>query len=128
MKHEYLTPFSTVAMFVVVLLVGDSGLALADRLTHYRVTIDNLTDQPLSSPVAITHQGSVDILQVGEAALAKPETIAEAGQVTQVIDIEAPVTPKGATTFMIIARPGDRLSLTTEAPCANAGFASLNRA
>ncbi len=46
MKHEYLTRFSTVAMFVVVLLVGDSGLALADRLTHYRVTIDNLTDQP----------------------------------------------------------------------------------
>lgn len=141
MKRKYLTPSSGIAMLFVMLLVCDSGVVLANRMAHYRVTIDNLTRQPLSPPVVATHQGILNMFKVGAPATAELEAIAEdgnqipmfdlfsnAGKVTQVIDINAPLAPKKATTFRIMARPGDRLSLATMVICTNDGFTGLNRA
>lgn len=127
MKHEYLTPFSTVALLFLVLLVGDSGVALADRVAHYRVTIDNFTGQPLSPPVAVTHQDSLNMLEVGALASAESEAIADSVKVTQVISVDEPLAPKEATTFRIMAHPGDRLSLATRVRCTSDEFAGLNR-
>lgn len=133
MKREHLTPFPSIAMLFVLLLVCDPGVALADRVAHYRVTIDNLTGQLYSPPVAVTHQGSLDLSQVGAAASVEPGGIAgdgkkNTGKVTQVIDVEAPLAPKKAATFKIMARSGDRLSLAPMVNCANGGITALNRA
>jgi hypothetical protein len=80
MKCEHLTPFPSLAMLFVLLLVCGPGVALADRVAHYRVTIDNLTGQPFSPPVAVTHQGSLDVSQVVATASAEPGGTAEDGK------------------------------------------------
>jgi hypothetical protein len=141
MKLKYLTPSSGIAVLFVLLLVCDSGVVLADRMAHYRVTIDNLTGQPFSPPVAATHQGTLNMFKAGAPASAELEAIAEDGnqipmfdlfsnarKVTEAIDVDAPLVPKKATTFRIKARPGDRLSLATMMICTNDGFTGLNRA
>ena len=133
MKREYLTPSSSIAMLFVLLLVCDPGVALADRVAHYRVTIANLTGQPLSPPVAVTHRGSLTLSEVGTSAVAEPEGIDEdgkhnAGKVTQVVDVDAPLAPKKSATFRIMARSGDRLSLAPMVNCANGEITALNRA
>lgn len=141
MKRKYLTPLSVIAMPIVMLLVCNSGVVLADRMAYYRVTIDNFTGQPFSPPVAATHQGTLNMFNVGSPAAAELEAIAEDGnqvpmiglfsdgsKVTEVIDIGAPLAPKKAATFKIMARPGDRLSLATMLICTNDGFTGLKRA
>jgi len=140
MKHKYLTPYPGIAMLLVLLLVCDSGLALDDRMAHYRVTIDNLSVQPLSPPVVATHQDSLSIFKVRAPSSAELQAIAEDGnqtpmyellsnskQVTEVIGIGAPLAPKEATSFYIMALPGNRLSLATMVLCTNDGFTGLNR-
>jgi len=140
MKHKY-TTYPNIAMLFVLLVLCDSGFAIDDRMAHYRVTIDNLTGQPLSPLVAATHQGDLSMFNVRGHASAELEAIAEEGnqlpmfdllsnarQVTEVIDIGAPLAPKQATTFRISARPGNRLSLATMVICTNDGFTGLNRA
>jgi len=81
------------------------------------------------------------MFKVEAPASAELEAIAEDGneipmfdlftkssKVTQVIDIGAPLAPEKATTFRIMARPGDRLSLATMVICTNDGFTGLDRA
>lgn len=140
MNLKYFTPYSGSALLVLSLLISDSGLAHNDRIAHYSVTIDNLTAQPLSPPVAVTHQGNLSLFKVRAPASAELEAIAEEGnqapmldllsnarQVTEVIDIGSPLGPKQATTFRISASPGDRLSMATMLICTNDGFTGLNR-
>ena len=140
MKLKYLTPFSGIAMLFGLLLVCDSGAVLADDRAHYSVTIENLSGQPFSPPVVATHQGTLYMFNERGPASAELEAIAEDGnqipmfnlfsndkQVTKVIDIGTPLAPKKATTFRIMTRPGDRLSLATMMICTNDGFTGLNR-
>ncbi|MEM7114524.1 MAG: spondin domain-containing protein [Chloroflexota bacterium] len=123
--------------------VGTSG-------GHYRVTIENLvTGQPISPPVAATHNPSVGIFAVGELASDELEAIAENGDqsgmaallggvagVTDVVDVGRPLTPAGSTAagfsdtvaFNIYAHPGDVFSFAGMLICTNDGIVGLNRA
>ena len=123
--------------------------------THtYEVTITNLTDgQPLSPPVAVTHNPRSILFRVGGTASPAIEAIAEDGNqsvavdallasqavfpfVRDVVDVGQPLTPAGTTpagftdtvTFQIDAGRHDRLSIGTMLICTNDGFTGLDRA
>ena len=75
----------------------------------YEVTIENLsTGQPMSPPVAATHQKSISMFKVGKKASSQLETIAEDGnptpmfellstssKVTDVVNVGRPLTRQG---------------------------------
>lgn len=124
--------------------------ATATAAGHYRVTIENLTSgQPLSPPVATTHNPAVGIFAVGELASPEIEAMAENGDdaplaallggvaaVTAVVQVGQPLTPQGTAvgsfsdtaSFNIAAHAGDTLSIATMLICTNDGIAGLNRA
>lgn len=141
MKYKYLTPRPGIAMLLVSLFACHPGAVLADQLAHYRVTIDNLTGEPFSSPVAVTHEADLSMFPVKGAAPVEAEAMVKDGnrapmfdalsineQVTEVVDMGVPLAANEATTFSITARPGNRLSLATMVICNNDGFIGLNRA
>lgn len=140
MKNEYLKPHTGIAMLIVLLLAYLPGAVHADKLIHYRITIDNLTEQPFSPKIAVTHDADLGMYRKDGPVSAEPS--AENGnqqssmfdhlyndrQVTDVIGIGVPIAAKEATTFGITARPGNRLSLASMEVCTNKGFTGLNRA
>jgi hypothetical protein len=136
-------------MVVALILIFSTGVVHADDPLHYQVTIQNLTQgQPLSPPVAATHQGGILMFRVGDLASSELEAIAEDGnevpmfnlfdgsdEVTEAVDIGVPLTPNGtvvgsftdSATFDIMAQPGDKLSLATMLICTNDGFTGVDR-
>ena len=141
-----------IGMTLMLLLSALGSLAVhADddlSLVTYRVTIHNLAGgQPLSPPIAATHNRAVRVFQRGQMASPELEAIAEGGDtsllfdllddaagVTAVTEVGVPLTPNGhevgdftdTVTFDITARPGDRLSLATMLICSNDGFTGLD--
>ncbi|MEZ4728474.1 MAG: spondin domain-containing protein [Caldilineaceae bacterium] len=124
-------------------------------LATYQVTLQNLTaGQPFSPPVAVTHDGTVRLLDVGEPANDALAAIAQAGDpapmvellngltdgVTAVVNVGQPLAPQGATatvegatitntvTFTITAAPGEYLSLAAMLICTNDGLVGLDSA
>lgn len=140
---------ASLALLAVIVLAGSgSAVDASPPLRTYRVTLTNLTHgQPFSPGVAVTHNGSTNVFEVGELASNGIEAIAEDGNeapavaevtgapgVTDVHDIARPLTPSGRTvgpftdniTFEIMAHPGDRLSLAVMLICTNDGFTGLD--
>lgn len=133
---------------VALVLSASAALAQGPGLVNYRVTIQNLSaNQPLSPPVAATHQKSIRMFQVSRFASDELAAIAQDGnqvpmadkfrnsnKVTQVVDVGQPLTRKGTTvgtftdsaTFEIQAAPGDKLSLATMLICTNDGITGLD--
>jgi len=113
----------------------------------YEVTIYNLSNQPLSPPVAATHDRSLSMFRMGGYASAGLEAIAENGDpslmfnrfdtadgATDAVNVGMPLTRYGTTvgdfmdnvTFQIDGQPGQRFSLATMLICTNDGFTGLN--
>jgi hypothetical protein len=151
MSLEYRRKTVIVVMSLALLLTVSAGATLAsdpDELVTYRITIKNLNrGQPLSPPVAATHQ-EMQMFQVGGMASEGLEALAEDGNqgvifdlfngsedVTEAINVGVPLTPYGqvvgdfedSVSFEISAHPGDRLSLATMLICTNDGFVGLDR-
>lgn len=151
MKFQRRTTALLISTALLLLLALGAGLAYADgpdEVVTYRVTIDNLASgQPLSPPVAATHQRGMHIFRIGHLASAELEAIAEDGNqgpmfnllsglagVTDAVDVGRPLTPRGkvvgdftdSVTFEIMGRPGDRFSLATMLICTNDGFTGLD--
>jgi hypothetical protein len=150
------TRFSTVAASAALILAFAIPAASGNGpdLRTYRITLVNLTDgQPLSPPVAATHDRHKRMFQVGRLASEELAAIAQAGNevpmfnlfngsenVTDAVDVARPLTPVGkvvdppgpigpfvdSATFEIMAEPGDRLSLATMLICTNDGFLGLD--
>ncbi len=141
--------FITLAVSAALtLFIGGAADAAGPPLRTYRVTIENMTEgQPFSPGLAATHRANTNLFEVGGMASAGIEAIAEAGNeapavamidgaagITDVFDINRPITPDGVTigdftdsfTFEITARPGDRLSLAVMLICTNDGFTGLD--
>jgi hypothetical protein len=142
MKNEYFKPYPGIALLFLLLLACLPGAVHADKLMHYRVTIDNLSEQPFSPNLAVTHDGDLRMYKKEGPASAELGAIVDNGNhqssmfdrlyndrhVTEVIDIGVPLAAKEATTFGITAQPGNRLSLASMVVCTNNGFTGLNRA
>ncbi len=135
---------------LLALAVASTGAAYADhpRFATYRVTLQNLTHgQPLSPPVAATHDDDLHMFEVGELATDELAAIAQDGNeipmfnlfngaedVTQTVDVGQPLTTRGkvvggftdSVTFTIKARRGDRFSIATMLICTNDGFTGLD--
>jgi hypothetical protein len=117
----------------------------------YRVTVQNVANQPWAPVVAATHRSGTHIYQVGGLASDEIATVAQMGnpaplhamlsgmpQVTQAVNVGHPIpgrgiqrTVDGATygdteTFEIRALPGDTLSLAGMLACTNDGFVGLD--
>lgn len=124
-------------------------------LSSYRVILENLTDgQPFSPPVAVTHNNSVRLLNVGAQASDALAAIAQdgnpapmvdllnsfTGDVTDVVNVGQPLAPLGSSvtadgapitdtvTFTITAAPGDYLSFVAMLICTNDGLVGLDSA
>ena len=128
---------------------GAVATVKVERLRTYRITVRNATDgQPLTPPLAATHNRAVSVFRKNGLTLPELELVAEDGdsgplaallggleQVTEVASAMAPLTPRGTTvgdftdtvSFEITAAPGDRLSLVSMLVCTNDGFAGLDR-
>lgn len=138
-----------VLMMVAALALGLLAPTASADDTHvitYEVTIENLSNQPLSPAVAATHVPGLGMWIPGELASAELIEIAENGNqipafdalsanpdVTSVVDVGVPLTPRGtevgdftdSVTFTIEGYPGDRLSLATMLICSNDGFTGV---
>lgn len=146
---------TTVALSASVVLgltvFAVTGLAKADSpstFRTYRVTlVDIAPGQPLSPPVAATHQRGTHLFSVGKSASDQLAAVAQDGNpqplvtaltgnpnVTRTINVGHPLTPQGRTvgtftdsvTFTITAHPGDRFSLASMLICTNDGFVGLD--
>lgn len=111
----------------------------------YEVTIENLTSaQPLTPPLAATHNGSFNFFDVGKAATFGIQEIAENGNLAplhteisthkQVSDViiaaspgPGPLMPGTSITFTIEADPGAPfVSFAAMLICTNDGFTGLD--
>jgi Spondin_N len=139
---------TTLVSALVLMAAGPRAFAQSSSLVTYRVTLANMTNsQPLSPPVAATHEAGIHMFEVGQMASEGIRAIAEDGeptpmfqalsaakQVTEAVNIGQPLARKGTTagnftdsvTFLIHARPGDRFSIATMLICTNDGFTGLD--
>jgi hypothetical protein len=151
MKLHYLNlSLTAIIMAAVGLLVALSVNAVdaVDEDATYRVTIQNLTEgQPLSPPVAATHNSNINLFARGSQASPELEAIAEDGDpaplfnflggsedVTEAVNVGMPLPTLGSTaggfsdavTFDIMSSAGDVFSLAAMLICTNDGFIGLN--
>ncbi len=137
-----------IALLLGLLVLGSSAVYAEPASATYKVTLQNLTKgQPLSPPVAATHQDGTHVFEVGKLATDQLAAIAQdgnekpafdllnaSGKATDVVDVGKPLTPSGkkvgdfsdTVTFMIKGAPGEKFSLATMLICTNDGFTGLD--
>ena len=132
----------------LLVTLGVNAVDAVDEDAMYQVTIQNLTEgQPLSPPVAATHNANISLFARESQASPELEAMAEDGDpsllfnlldgsedVTGVVNIGMLLTTLGSTvggfsdavTFDIMSSAGDKFSLATMLICTNDGFTGLN--
>ncbi len=128
-----------VAAVLALAAVAASPAAGQQNVT-YNVTIENLTSgQPFTPPVVAAHTGGADAFEVGQAASAELQAIAENGNndplvallggFTAVLDSAtgtAPIMPGGSATIAVEAPAGSLLSVVFMLICTNDGFSGVD--
>lgn len=111
-------------------------------LTTYQITLTNLTNgQPFASIIAVTHDQTVRLVNVGALASDALAALAQAGDATPMVTLlnglagvsavseaTAPLAAGESATFTINAAPGDFFSLAAMLACTNDGFVGLDSA
>jgi hypothetical protein len=106
----------------------------------YNVTIENLTStQPLTPPVVAAHSSQADVLEVGEAASAELQQVAENGNGDPLVTLlsgsdavfdvatgDAPIMPGESATVSVKAPAGSLLSAVMMLICTNDGFTGVD--
>ncbi len=157
MKPRRLPSAAAILTLLGLAVAATGALAVSaddeNELISFEVTLQNLTTgQPFSPPVAATHDEDLHMFQVGQLATDQLAAIAQDGNeqpmvdlfnslrlddeddVTAVVDVGRPLTPKGKTVglftdsvnFRISAHRGDRFSMATMLICTNDGFLGLD--
>lgn len=142
-----------VVMTAAVLALGIAAVPLSANRSHgvreYAVTVENLTpagSQPLSPPLLVVHSDRAHVWGVGEIATHPVAGLAEdadngpaisaygslpgvrsaATGVDRGATAAAPIAPGASQTYVVRARPGDRLSLLSMLVNTNDGFTGLD--
>jgi hypothetical protein len=127
-----------VATVLALAAVAASPAAGQQNVT-YSITIENLTNgQPFTPPVVAAHTSGMDVFEVGQAASAEVQAIAENGNndplvallggATTVLDSTAgtaPIMPGETATLSIQAPAGSLLSVVFMLICTNDGFSGV---
>ena len=125
-----------------IVAVAFAAPVAATEGATYRVTIENVTEgQPLTPPLLVSHDPSVDVFQLGQAASEGVKEIAENGNVMPLMDAltamdgvhevvagDAPVTAGSTQTLEIRANAGEVISWVSMLICTNDGFTGLDAA
>ena len=131
------------AIVLVVATTLSSGLAFAapsQQNVSYSVTIENLTSgQPFTPPVVVTHSAQADVFDVGQAASAEVQAVAENGNADPLQTLlgasdavfdtaagTAPIMPGESATITVEAPAGSVLSAIMMLICTNDGFTGVD--
>ena len=130
----------TMAVAAVALVAVAASPAAGQQTVTYNVTIENLTSgQPFTPPVVAAHTSGMDVFNVGQAASAEVQAIAENGNndplaallggSAAVLDSAsgtAPVKPGESATITVEAPSGSLLSVVFMLICTNDGFSGVD--
>ena len=128
-----------VAAFVAGLSLvanGPAATRAANGETTWNITVQNLTEgQPFSPPVVVVHDATADVLEVGSAASAGVQAIAEdgnpaplvaalegAGGIHDVTVFGGPILAGTSATVMVSGPSGSLVSIVGMLICTNDGF------
>ncbi len=128
-----------VAAVLALAAVAASPAAGQQNVT-YNVTIENLTSgQPFTPPVVAAHTSGADAFEVGQAAAAELQAIAENGNNDPLVALlglsadvldsatgTAPVMPGESATITLAAPAGSLLSVVFMLICTNDGFSGVD--
>ena len=120
-------------------LVAAAAPAAGQQVVTYNVTIENLTTgQPFTPPVVAAHTSGMDVFEVGQAASAEVQAIAENGNNEPLVALlggsaavvdsatgTAPVMPGDSATITVEAPAGSLLSVVFMLICTNDGFSGV---
>ena len=128
-----------VATVLALAAVAASPAAGQQNVT-YSITIENLTSgQPFTPPVVAAHTSGMDVFEVGQAASAEVQAIAENGNNDPLVALlggsaavldsatgTAPVKPGESATLTVEAPAGSLLSVVFMLICTNDGFSGVD--
>ncbi len=128
------------AVTALALVAAAVSPAAGQQIATYNVTIENLTSgQPFTPPVVAAHTSGMDVFEVGQAASAEVQAIAENGNNDPLVALlsgsaavldsatgTAPVMPGGSATITVEAPAGSLLSVVFMLICTNDGFSGVD--
>ena len=129
------------AVAAVLALAAVAALpAAGQQNVTYNVTIENLTSgQPFTPPVVAAHTSGLDAFEVGQAASAEVQAIAENGNNDPLVALlggsaavldsasgTGPVKPGESATITVAAPAGSLLSVVFMLICTNDGFSGVD--
>ncbi len=140
MIRRYLVRAGGLGLLVALLGLTATGGSSAQEMVSYSVTIENLTDgQPFTPPVVVAHADQFDLFEMGQAASAEVQAIAENGNNDPLVEMASsspnvfahtvgtgPVMPGESATLTIQAPSGSYLSALFMLICTNDGFSGLD--
>jgi hypothetical protein len=135
LKRASIALAAVIGVVAVALALAVSPARGQDDIT-YNVTIENLTtSQPLTPPVVATHSDQVDVFELGQAASAELQAVAENGNAdplvallggsAAVFDVETgtgPILPGESASVTVEAPEGSLLTIAAMLICTNDGF------
>ena len=140
LRKSALAVAATMAVAAVALVAVAASPAAGQQTVTYNVTIENLpSGQPFTPPVVAAHTSGMDVFNVGQAASAEVQAIAENGNNDPLVALlggsaavldsasgTAPVKPGESATITVEAPSGSLLSVVFMLICTNDGFSGVD--
>ncbi len=140
LRKSALAVAAAIAVAALALVAAAVSPAAGQQVVTYSVTIENLTSgQPFTPPVVAAHTSGMDVFDVGQAASAEVQAIAENGNNDPLVALlggsaavldsatgTAPVKPGESATIMVEAPAGSLLSVVFMLICTNDGFSGVD--
>ena len=140
LRKSALAVAATMAVAAVALVAVAASPAAGQQTVTYNVTIENLTSgQPFTPPVVAAHTSGMDVFEVGQAASAEVQAIAENGNNDPLVALlggsaavldsasgTAPVKPGESATITVEAPSGTLLTVVFMLICTNDGFSGVD--
>jgi len=140
LRKSALAVAATMAVAALALVAVAASPAAGQQAVTYNVTIENLTSgQPFTPPVVAAHTSGMEVFNVGQAASAEVQAIAENGNNDPLVALlggsaavldsasgTAPVKPGESATITVEASSGSLLSVVFMLICTNDGFSGVD--